>query len=61
MEYRKVRVKGRYLYDREFMISPRGRFDEAFDDRAEGGMIGNPGSASHGGHFITPFKVDKTE
>ncbi|KAI6205796.1 hypothetical protein M3Y94_00833000 [Aphelenchoides besseyi] len=60
LEYRRVKLKGRFLYDREFIIQPRGRFDEAFDDRAEGGMIGNAASSSHGGHFITPMLLEGT-
>ncbi|KAI6243850.1 SURF1-like protein [Aphelenchoides fujianensis] len=60
LEYRRVKLRGRFLYDREFIIQPRGRFDEAFDDRAEGGMIGNAAASSHGGHFITPMLLEGT-
>lgn len=62
MEYRRVKLRGRYLYENEFIIQPRGRFDEAHSDRDGGGsLIGNPASSSHGGHVVTPFQIEGTK
>ncbi|CAD5229365.1 unnamed protein product [Bursaphelenchus okinawaensis] len=59
LEYRRVKVRGRYLYDRQFIIAPRGRFDEGFKDKGSS-LIGDSKSSSHGGHFITPFLIEGT-
>ena len=62
MEYRRVKLRGRFLYSNEFVIQPRARFDEAFNERDSGGsLLGNPASSSHGGHVITPFQIAGTK
>ncbi|TKR81213.1 hypothetical protein L596_015124 [Steinernema carpocapsae] len=60
LEYRSVKLKGEFLHDREFLISPRGRFDEGHDDKG-GGLIADSNMSSHGAHVITPFKLHGTD
>uniref|UniRef100_A0A7E4ZW29 SURF1-like protein n=1 Tax=Panagrellus redivivus TaxID=6233 RepID=A0A7E4ZW29_PANRE len=60
LEYRRVHLRGRFLYDREFVIAPRGRFDKDHKEK-RGGLAGDSESSSHGGHVITPFVVEGTD
>ncbi|KHN87803.1 SURF1-like protein [Toxocara canis] len=59
LEYRRVRVTGEFLHDREFTIHPRGRFDEGFKEKS-GGLVASSSVSSHGAHVITPFKLAKS-
>ncbi|KJH42591.1 SURF1 family protein [Dictyocaulus viviparus] len=60
MEYRKVRVTGEFLHDREFYISPRGRFDPGYMEQGSGSVFSN-NISSHGAHVITPFRLTNSE
>ncbi|KAK0404695.1 hypothetical protein QR680_017577 [Steinernema hermaphroditum] len=60
LEYRTVTLKGEFLHDREFLISPRGRFDPGRTDRSSG-LIADSNMSSHGAHVITPFRVHRTD
>ncbi|GMT32295.1 hypothetical protein PFISCL1PPCAC_23592 [Pristionchus fissidentatus] len=57
MEYRRVRIKGRFLHEREFVLSPRGRFDPAVKDESRGSLLSSNDISSHGAHVIAPFAV----
>uniref|UniRef100_A0A1I7UH97 SURF1-like protein n=1 Tax=Caenorhabditis tropicalis TaxID=1561998 RepID=A0A1I7UH97_9PELO len=58
LEYCRVRVTGEFLHDREFVISPRGRFDPGKKtSAAAGSMLSENEMSSHGGHLITPFRL----
>ncbi|KAF8383863.1 sft-1, partial [Pristionchus pacificus] len=56
MEYRRVRIKGRFLHEREFLLSPRGRFDPGVKkDDSQGSLLSSNDISSHGAHVVTPF------
>ncbi|KAF1763017.1 hypothetical protein GCK72_011282 [Caenorhabditis remanei] len=58
LEYCRVTVTGEFLHNREFIISPRGRFDPAKkQSAAAGSMLSENEMSSHGGHLITPFRL----
>ncbi|KAE9554048.1 hypothetical protein FO519_002744 [Halicephalobus sp. NKZ332] len=57
-EYRRVHLRGRFLFDKEFVIAPRGRFDKDYKQKNTG-IAGDSESSSHGGHVITPFVLEK--
>ncbi|XGW09013.1 hypothetical protein V3C99_011375 [Haemonchus contortus] len=57
MEYRRVRVTGEFLHDREFPIAPRGRFDPGHAERTTASMLSNDNLSSHGAHIVTPFRL----
>lgn len=58
LEYCRVTVTGEFLHKREFVISPRGRFDPAKKTSASvGSMLSENEMSSHGGHLITPFRL----
>lgn len=59
-EYQRVHLKGRFLFEKEFVIAPRGRFDKDYKQKSSG-LAGDAESSSHGGHVITPFAVDKSK
>ncbi|KAJ1346690.1 Surfeit locus protein 1 [Parelaphostrongylus tenuis] len=60
MEYRKVRVTGEFLHEREFYISPRGRFDPGHAEQRSGSIFSQDNLSSHGGHIITPFRLSNS-
>ncbi|KAH7693293.1 SFT-1 protein, partial [Aphelenchoides avenae] len=60
LEYRRVRIKGRFLYDRQFAIGPRTRFDKAYKQVPKG-IISDNDTTSHGAHIITPFLLHGTD
>ncbi|CAP39050.1 Protein CBR-SFT-1 [Caenorhabditis briggsae] len=61
LEYCRVRVTGEFLHQKEFVISPRGRFDPAKKTSASvGSMLSENEMSSHGGHLITPFRLKNT-
>ena len=57
MEYRRVRLQGEFLHEREFVITPRGRFDEGYKQKDVGSLLSDNNMSSHGAHVITPFKI----
>ncbi|GMT04651.1 hypothetical protein PENTCL1PPCAC_26825, partial [Pristionchus entomophagus] len=58
MEYRRVRIKGRFLHEREFLLSPRGRFDPGMKkDESQGSLLSSNDISSHGAHIVTPFVI----
>ncbi|PAV70105.1 hypothetical protein WR25_09677 [Diploscapter pachys] len=59
LEYKRVRVRGEFLHDREFVISPRGRFDPGYQPKNTSSIMSNEEITSHGGHVITPFRLQK--
>ena len=69
LEFKKVHLRGRYIYENQFAIQPRGRFDQEYAKSAEaygtpmgaGVMGGSPQISSHGGHIITPMLLEGTE
>ncbi|CAD6185641.1 unnamed protein product [Caenorhabditis auriculariae] len=61
LEYCRVRVSGTFLHDREFIISPRGRFDPGQTTSAStGSLLSENDLSSHGGHIITPFRLESS-
>uniref|UniRef100_A0A914YWP3 SURF1-like protein n=1 Tax=Panagrolaimus superbus TaxID=310955 RepID=A0A914YWP3_9BILA len=58
-EYQKVKLRGEFLPSKEFVIAPRGRFDKGYKHK-KAGLAGDAQSSSHGGHVITPFKIENT-
>ncbi|CAJ0573167.1 unnamed protein product, partial [Mesorhabditis spiculigera] len=54
MEYKRVRLVGEFLNDREFLIAPRGRFDKGHVAKDHGSLLSENELSSHGGHVITP-------
>ncbi|MFH4981231.1 hypothetical protein AB6A40_007940 [Gnathostoma spinigerum] len=56
LEYRRVRITGEFLHDREFLIQPRGRVDKEFVDNNIG-FVASSDITSHGAHVITPFRL----
>lgn len=61
LEYQRVRIKGEFIHDREFVITPRGRFDKGHSQKDAGSLLSQNDLSSHGGHVITPFKLYGTE
>ncbi|KAK5965491.1 hypothetical protein GCK32_003859 [Trichostrongylus colubriformis] len=61
MEYRRVRVTGEFLHDREFSIAPRGRFDSAHVEKGGGSLLSSNDLSSHGAHIITPFRLSNSD
>ncbi|EYC01061.1 hypothetical protein Y032_0110g136 [Ancylostoma ceylanicum] len=61
MEYRRVRVTGEFLHDREFYIAPRGRFDPGYKEKSSGSLLSSDDLSSHGAHIITPFRLSKSK
>lgn len=58
LEYCRVTVTGEFLHEKEFIISPRGRFDPGKKtSAAAGSMLSENEMSSHGGHLITPFRL----
>ncbi|EGT46255.1 CBN-SFT-1 protein [Caenorhabditis brenneri] len=58
LEYCRVKVTGEFLHSKEFVISPRGRFDPGKKQSASAGsMLSENEMSSHGGHLITPFRL----
>lgn len=47
LEYRRVRIKGRYIYERQFAIGPRTRFDKGYKSGPKG-IISDNDTTSHG-------------
>ncbi|KIH56497.1 SURF1 family protein, partial [Ancylostoma duodenale] len=60
MEYRRVRVTGEFLHDKEFHIAPRGRFDPGYKEKSSGSLLSSDDLSSHGAHIITPFRLSKS-
>uniref|UniRef100_A0AC35F9H1 SURF1-like protein n=1 Tax=Panagrolaimus sp. PS1159 TaxID=55785 RepID=A0AC35F9H1_9BILA len=58
-EYQKVKLRGEFLPSKEFVVAPRGRFDKGYKQK-KAGLAGDADSSSHGGHVITPFKIENT-
>lgn len=61
MEYRRVRVTGEFLHDREFVIAPRGRFDPGYVEKSSGSLLSSDNLSSHGAHVITPFRLSNSD
>lgn len=59
MEYQSVRVRGRFLHDREVTMGPRSLIAKNSDEH-KGGLITRQDS-SIGFLVITPFQVEGTE
>ncbi|GMR32107.1 hypothetical protein PMAYCL1PPCAC_02302 [Pristionchus mayeri] len=58
LEYRRVHIKGRFLHEREFLLSPRGRFDPGLkNDDSQGSLLSSSDMSSHGAHVVTPFLI----
>lgn len=58
MEYQTVKVRGRYLHDREIYLGPRSLITPE-DDQKGGGVFSK---ASNSGYYvITPFKIEGRE
>lgn len=55
MEFRKVKVRGQYDYDKEIYIGPRSDIDEGLT------MPGLKGKGVMGFYVITPFKLEDRE
>ncbi|CAI5445153.1 unnamed protein product [Caenorhabditis angaria] len=61
LEYCRVKITGEFLHSREFVISPRGRFDPGKPKSSSAGsLLSENELSSHGGHLITPFRIQKT-
>ncbi|KAK6013665.1 SURF1 family protein [Ostertagia ostertagi] len=60
MEYRRVRVTGEFLHDKEFFIAPRGRFDPGHKEKSTGSLLSSDNLSSHGAHIITPFRLSNS-
>ncbi|CAI4225999.1 unnamed protein product [Auanema sp. JU1783] len=60
LEYRRVRIIGEFLHEREFIIAPRGRFDVGYVQKDSGSLLSDNNMSSHGAHVITPFKIKGT-
>ncbi|WKX98067.1 hypothetical protein Q1695_013620 [Nippostrongylus brasiliensis] len=61
MEYRKVRITGEFLHDKEFHIAPRGRFDPGCEKESTGSLLTSNNLSSHGAHIITPFRLEDSQ
>lgn len=59
MEYRRVRVRGHFLHDKELYLGPRTFIDEN-SGQARGSVFSAPNSGS-GYLVITPFKLEGRE
>ncbi|ETN84624.1 SURF1 family protein, partial [Necator americanus] len=60
MEYQRVRLSGEFLHEREFYISPRGRFDPGHEEKSTGSLLSSDNLSSHGAHIITPFRLSNS-
>jgi len=56
LEYRKVHLRGMYIYDKQFLIRNRPRFDKDYKEYGSG-IFANPSMSSHGAYVITPLKL----
>uniref|UniRef100_A0A914XNE3 SURF1-like protein n=1 Tax=Plectus sambesii TaxID=2011161 RepID=A0A914XNE3_9BILA len=64
LEYRPVTIRGEFLHDREFLISPRGRLDKSHvteEHRRTAGSLISTDTSSHGAHVITPFRIANSD
>ncbi|VDM66796.1 unnamed protein product [Strongylus vulgaris] len=61
MEYRRVRLTGEFLHEREFHIAPRGRFDPGHEEKSAGSLLSSDNLSSHGAHIITPFRLSNSD
>uniref|UniRef100_A0A0K0FK35 SURF1-like protein n=1 Tax=Strongyloides venezuelensis TaxID=75913 RepID=A0A0K0FK35_STRVS len=57
MEYMKVKVEGKFIHEKEFLIYPRGRFDKEFKKSDSSGIVASNNMSSSGAHVITPLKI----
>lgn len=57
LEYRRIHLKGSFIYKNQFAIRMRGRFDSAFSHIPQG-LVADSKSSSHGGHIITPMLLE---
>jgi len=55
MEFRKVKVRGRYEYDNEIFLGPRSDIDDSVV------VPGMKGRGMTGFYIITPFKLEDRE
>ncbi|KAL7075210.1 hypothetical protein ACQ4LE_005583 [Meloidogyne hapla] len=63
LEYRKVHIKGMFLFQKQFIIRWRGRLDVTEGETKKGGlsqMDWSPKADSNGAQVITPFKISGT-
>uniref|UniRef100_A0A915PEU2 SURF1-like protein n=1 Tax=Meloidogyne floridensis TaxID=298350 RepID=A0A915PEU2_9BILA len=64
LEYRKVHIKGMYLFQKQFVIRWRGRLDLAENDPQKDNLIQRNWSSTlnnNGAQVITPFKISGTD
>ncbi|XP_012286431.1 surfeit locus protein 1 [Orussus abietinus] len=56
MEYYPIKVKGRFLYDKEFLVGPKSLTVHQDGNQGNSGIFS--GKSKIGNHVITPFKVE---
>lgn len=61
MEYHPVKVRGRFLYDREFTMGPKSLIIKGAGASEAGGGVLTPGISNTGFYLITPFKLEGRE
>jgi surfeit locus 1 family protein len=57
MEYQTVKMRGRFIHDKELYLGPRSLI-KSDDHKSQGGGIFSQQSSSSGYQVITPFKLD---
>lgn len=60
LEYSKVRVRGRFEYEKELLMGPRSLYNYAEGEAHQGGggLMSSQSSSHSGYHVVTPFKVE---
>lgn len=56
MEYRPVKVRGKFLHEKELHLGPRSFIDKYAIEKRDGGVLTTPHATGY--LIITPFKLE---
>lgn len=60
MEFYRVKIRGKFIYEKEFLIGPRSLIVEGQAASEKGGGVFS-GKSYTGYYVVTPFKLDDRE
>jgi len=58
MEYRKVKLRGKFDYGKEALMGPRSLFNYATEHATQGGLMSSNQGSPPGYHIVTPFHLE---
>ena len=61
LEFHPIRVRGEFLYDKEFIVGPRMLIVDGKGATEDRGRLISSGNFNKGYHVITPFKIENRE